>query len=65
MLIEPVDTATQLWPGYQLISFYDTMSPDDGMRYNSSPFADCSISNIQLLQFPNVPLQAMVIFNDL
>jgi len=53
-----------MWPGYQLITFYDPLSPDDGMRYSMSQIVNCSM-DITLNQYPDVPLQDSVISHDL
>jgi hypothetical protein len=49
-----------LWPGYQLTYFSDPRSPIDGMNYNSSPIINCTDLNINLNQYPNIPLQDTV-----
>ena len=44
-----------MWPGYQLVSFYEDGGPDDGLKYDSSSIVNCSL-DITLSQFPNAPL---------
>ena len=63
--MEALDTTNEMWPGYQLIGYYDPAVPNNttiaGMKYNNFQIVNCSVRQVVLNQYPNMPLKDLVI----